>query len=83
MRLGSVARSWERTSSTHPSNLNDLTVELDIKTMKDCHEFIISLAAAGDLHTDLIYRPEENTLTFDRTFCGLRRDVIKYDIVLP
>lgn len=51
--------------------------------MKDCHEFIISLAAAGDLHTNLIYRPEENTLTFDRTFCGLRRDVIKYDIVLP
>lgn len=54
----------------------DLTVELDINSMQDCHEFIISLVAAGDLHTDLIYRPEENTLTFDRTFCGLRRDVI-------
>lgn len=51
----------------------DMTVEIQ---KGDYTRFQIHLAKNSEYETVITYRPQEETLTFDRTFSGYKRDVI-------
>jgi beta-fructofuranosidase len=51
----------------------DMTVELETG---DYEEFAVRLAADDKCYSVLYYNPKENMVTFDRTYSGLRKDII-------
>ncbi len=51
----------------------DLTVEAEVG---DYEEFAIHLAADDNCYSVLHYNPKENLVTFDRTYSGLRKDIL-------
>jgi beta-fructofuranosidase len=51
-------------------------IDLILKIEKiDCSYFEIKLACKEEKYTKVIYEPMENTITFDRTYSGLHKDV--------
>lgn len=51
----------------------DMTVEVEAG---DYEEFAVRLAADDKCYSVLHYNPKENTVAFDRTYSGLRKDII-------
>lgn len=51
----------------------DMTIELEVEELAQFH---IRLAANEQYETKIIYNHEQNTLTTDRTYCGITKDVV-------
>ncbi|SHO43809.1 beta-fructofuranosidase [Anaerocolumna xylanovorans DSM 12503] len=51
----------------------DLTVEVEAR---DYEEFAVRFAADDKYYSILRYNPKANTVTFDRTYSGLRKDIL-------
>lgn len=59
------------------SDIKGRTIDMIVEVEAGSFEtFKISLAADGVYHTDIIYNKKENIVTFDRTYSGLRRDIV-------
>jgi beta-fructofuranosidase len=53
----------------------ELDFTVDVKD-SDYRKFTVRLASDSRFFSEIIYNPGENSLTFDRTYSGLNRDII-------
>ncbi len=51
-------------------------MEIDLHPLEECFSCTMQIACGNGFHTDIVYRPHERTVYFDRRFSGTRRALV-------
>lgn len=78
-RRNETVCEWEfgspQTKQAAFSGIKGRSVDLDLEVKgAGCHSFKLEIAKGEEVHTDITYDRGKGILSFDRTYCGLKKD---------